>query len=140
MGDKLPTMYDAATSIYNISAAHKSERRDSAINTFMLSLRQMWAKAFGEEHVIGEKYIKKRLKEILKSFHNKVYIKSHRTNVKKNTRQHQEGSRTLRLQWKSMQITVKKHSKKSGIMPTYGSLLDIGKDMATVTGRELTVL
>ena len=36
-----------------------------------------------------------------------------------------------------MQITVKKHLKKSGVIPTYCSLLDIGKDMATVTGCEL---
>ena len=31
----------------------------------------------------------------------------------------------------------KKHSKKADVIPTYGSLFDIGKYMATVTGREL---
>ena len=56
-----------------------------------------------------------------------MFISNH---IEENTRG-QRGSTKLRLQWKSMAVTVNKHLKKPDVI--YGTIFHIGKDMAKIT-------
>ena len=59
LGDKLPTMHEAAISIYSVSKKD-SESRDKAVHAYAVALQDVWHKSFGEKHVIGLKPMKKR--------------------------------------------------------------------------------
>ena len=71
IGDKLPTVYDAAIAIHTV--AKGSTARPRAIHKYALAVRELWVKSFTEKHVIHLNTVKKRLVGIMKDYDNKVY-------------------------------------------------------------------
>ena len=85
------------------------------------TLLNVWTKAFGFGHTITRKNVIKRLEKVVKSYYNSVYAAhSRKNNVK------------------SLGILKKEWKAKVFIQPdiTNGDLLDIGKDMGSLTGDE----
>ena len=81
LSDKLPTMHEAAISIYSVSKKD-SESRDKAVHAYAVALQDVWHKSFGEKHVISLKPIKKRLRDILTSYNRNVLLESYRKTAK----------------------------------------------------------
>ena len=48
--------------------------RNIAIHSYASALYKTWSNAFGPDHVVGIKYIKKHLNQIMKDYNSKVYI------------------------------------------------------------------
>ena len=68
LGDKLPLIYDAAISIYSVSKKSDCPKRAATIHAYADSLKCMWEKAFGREHVCTIKTIKRKLENIMKDY------------------------------------------------------------------------
>ena len=127
VGPKLPTAYEAALAIHSVSRCSKQPIRATAIHKYALAVRDLWVKAFTEDHVLGIKAVKNKLKKLLDDYDNKVYKPSWKN------RREASGStstRTLNKKWGS-EIQV---GSTSGLLNT--SLLDIGKNTHLLTGRE----
>ena len=52
LGDRLPTMYDAAIMIYNASRKPGNARK-KAVHQYAIALRKQWVKSFEDKHVLG---------------------------------------------------------------------------------------
>ena len=65
LSDVLPTIYDVAISIYQVSANRTSDRMCECINAYVASLVEQWIKAFGVEHVLSRKYVRERVQTIV---------------------------------------------------------------------------
>ena len=77
LGDKLPTYYDAAISIFKINHKYKDQENDGVINSYAVSLIDIWKKLFGDSHVTSRSAVTIKLQYIDEHNHNNVYIKSH---------------------------------------------------------------
>ena len=51
LGDKLPTYYDIAISLFQVCLSRQGEKAQSTLNAFYSALVNSWGKAFGEGHV-----------------------------------------------------------------------------------------
>ena len=51
LGEKLPTYYDAAISIYMVATKPKSKKMVSTINSYTKALIDIWKRSFGDLHV-----------------------------------------------------------------------------------------
>ena len=80
MEGKIPTYYDAAVSLFQVSKRREDQGK-KAISSYHKSLVDCWSKAFGTGHVLS------RMAVIKKRYYNEVYTKSHRkTPTHKNER------------------------------------------------------
>jgi hypothetical protein len=80
---KLPTIFEAVTDIYDQCSKPKSSKMNNLLNDYTKKLVSQWTKSFGPNHVLAHSTVKKKLEKLLNSYHNEVYIKSHRTAGKK---------------------------------------------------------
>ena len=83
IGNKLPTTYDVALSIYSVSTQPTSNKMATAIHEYSMKLIDTWEKLFGSKHVISITGVKYKLKKVTKEYHNQVYDKAHRKTKKK---------------------------------------------------------
>ena len=74
LGDKLPTYYDAAISIWSVCHSKEGKKKSKAVNAYYRALSEVWIKAFGKDHVTSRTTILKRLDGIVKKYYNEVYI------------------------------------------------------------------
>ena len=111
-GVTLPTMYDTAISIFNVSKK-EGKLRNSAVIAYAHELRKQWIKAFGEKHVIAFQNMKPKITEVLTSYKKRVYIpSSQKTDKHTGEATGSQSLRTLEKIWREMQIPVKKNAKK----------------------------
>ena len=128
LGDQLPTVYEAAITIFHFSPTSCSRKRTSYVNRYAVTLRNIWIRAFDEPHVISVNAICKRLVLVMKDYEAKVRWK------------HQSSSHhtTLRMRhrdWMEMDIAQPKRGKRLKQCKN-SQLLDIGKDCEQLTGDE----
>lgn len=131
LGDKLPLIYDAAIAIHSV--AKRKSAREKAIHNYSTALRNMWIKAFGQDHVISLKAVKTRVATIMNDYNTKCYKASYnRGKVSKAL-----PLRSLNKMWRQLPVPVKKNTPKQKIKcVTNNDLLDIGKEMQQLTGNE----
>ena len=135
LGNKLPTVYDAAIDIFNICSKPKSEKIKSCIHVYALALMDQWVKAFGQGYIITRQAVEAKLAVIVSNYYNKVYTEQYRTKPKKPGSQFiKKNRRQLNKEWRLSNISYKKN-RKSVLMPV-DKLLDIGDNMHTLTGLE----
>ena len=80
---KLPTIFEAITDIYRECSKPGSTKMKTVVNQYTTALISQWVKSFGSNHVLSRPTVKKRLEKLISTYHNKVYIKSHRSTGKK---------------------------------------------------------
>ena len=132
-GDTLPSRYDVAISIFDVSKKG-GELRNSAVIAYVHELQKQWIKAFGEKHVISFKHIKPKINEVLNSYKKYVYI-PHCQKKDKHTGEATgtQSLRSLQRKWRLMQVPIKKNAKKKSLI-TFNDLFDIGKNMDCLEG------
>ena len=124
LGDKLPTIYEVAQTINHYAKGTKTQKRTEIIVLYNNLLRNMWVRAFREDHVLHRTTICKRLNVIMKDFDNKVL------------RSHDNSSLRVRnKKWQTMELPHNKRGPKYDTQKI-SSLFDIGKDMEKLTGME----
>ena len=132
LGDKLPTVYDAAIQLFKMATKPKSEKMHNAILNYRNNLISMWHRSFGKEHTLSHPAITRKLELIVSSYYNQVYTKCGRVKPK-HANEVPKQKRMLNKAWRLAPIS---DSKKSKGEKQNNDLLDIGKDMGNITGRE----
>ena len=77
IGDKIPTYYDVAISLFQVST-RRGDQGKKAINSYYKSLVDCWTKAFERGHVLSRPAVIKKLGKVRDSYYNEVYTKCHR--------------------------------------------------------------
>ena len=52
IGDRLPTIYDVAMTVYHYSKAPRSNKRKQTVQRYAEAVRNVWVKSFTESHVV----------------------------------------------------------------------------------------
>ena len=66
LGDKLPTSYDAAITIFSICSTPESARMSNVICHYASALINIWEKAFGSNQVMSYRAVMSNLINLLK--------------------------------------------------------------------------
>ena len=125
LGDKLPTNYDVAISIFQVSTQRTGPHAQNTIHAYYLALVETWTKAFGTGHVMSRKGITNKLEKLCDNYCNKVYNKNLRQKPKHKSI---PSLRPLNKSWRAKVIN------KNG--DTNASLFNIGTDMDSQEGAE----
>ena len=147
LGDKLPTVYDAAITINSVCRKPNSDKMRDIISVYGKNLILLWTRSFGEKHVISRSSVIKKIETLVKSYYNLVYNKAARFKAKHGSGTEGAQKQTMRAlnrAWRQSNICIQGEGKrgrpgkdvKKALTNDY--LLDIGKDMHDVTGREKT--
>ena len=104
LGDKLPTYYDAAISIYMVATKPKSKKMVSTINSYTKALIDIWKRSFGDLHVTSRSSVTNKLQKLVEHYYSQVYVKVHRKSEKhkKNVKSVGKSSRQLSKSWMTM--------------------------------------
>ena len=83
LGDKLPTYYDAAISIYQVSQSPKTHKMQITISAYFNALIDTWQKSFTAKHVLSSKAsIVKKVESVVSHYYNNIYNPTHRSSQK----------------------------------------------------------
>ena len=123
LSDKLPWTSDAAISIFSHASNPGTNKMKKVITAYSKSLVVIWQKSFSPENTISRSHIEKKLVALVKDFYNKVYMRVHRKSAKK------KGTAPKNV---SMRVAIAEWRREND------KLLDIGRRMETVTGRDRT--
>ena len=114
LGDKLPSYYDAAISIYMVATKLKSKKMVSTINSYTEALIDIWKRTFGDLHVTSRSSVTNKLQKLVEHYYSQVYVKVHRKSQKhkKNVKSVGKSSRQLTKSWRIMLLprTSKYHT------------------------------
>ena len=114
LGDKLPSYYDAAISIYMVATKLKSKKMVSTINSYTKALIDIWKRTFGDLHVTSTSSVTNKLQKLVEHYYSQVYVKVHRKSQKhkKNVKSVGKSSRQLTKSWRIMLLprTSKYHT------------------------------
>ena len=114
LGDKLPSYYDAAISIYMVATKLKSKKMVSTINSYTKALIDIWKRTFGDLHVTSRSSVTNKLQKLVEHYYSQVYVKVHRKSQKhkKNVKSVGKSSRQLTKSWRIMLLprTSKYHT------------------------------
>ena len=114
LGDKLPSYYDAAISIYMVATKLKSKKMVSTINSYTKALIDIWKRTFGDLHVTSTSSVTNKLQKLVEHYYSQVYVKVHRKSQKhkKNVKSVGKSSRQLNKSWRIMLLprTSKYHT------------------------------
>ena len=104
LGDKLPTCYDAAISIYMVVTEPKSKAMVSTINSYTKALIDVWKRSFGDLHITSRSSVTNKLKKLVENYYSQLYVKVHRKSEKhkKNVKSVGKFSRQLNKSWRTM--------------------------------------
>ena len=72
VGDRLPTIYEVALTIFHYSKKSRSNKRQVVIHKYAVSVRNIWIKSFTEKHVMSLTAVKNRINNVMKDYENKV--------------------------------------------------------------------
>ena len=73
LGDKLPTVYDAAIAIFSICRKVNSPKNKDTISNYTRALIAMWTRSFGEQHTLKKTAVNVKLETIVQDYYNNVY-------------------------------------------------------------------
>ena len=114
LGEKLPTYYDAAISIYMVATKPKSKKMVSTINSYTKALIDIWKRTFGDLHVTSTSSVTNKLQKLVEHYYSQLYVKVHRKSQKhkKNVKSVGKSSRQLNKSWRIMLLprTSKYHT------------------------------
>ena len=82
LGEKLPTYYDAAISIYMVATKPKSKKMVSTINSYTKAPIDIWKRSFGDLHVTSRSSVNNKLQKLVEHYYSQVYVKVHRKSEK----------------------------------------------------------
>ena len=104
LGDKLPSYYDAAISIYMVATKLKSKKMVSTINSYTKELIDIWKRTFGDLHVTSTSSVTNKLQKLVEHYYSQLYVKVHRKSQKhkKNVKSVGKSSRQLNKSWRIM--------------------------------------
>ena len=132
LGDKFPTIYDVAISIYNVVSKPNSGGMKNCIQAYVTALINVWIKSFGKKHLITRTPITKKVETIIKHYQNNVYIEATRRKPKhKGEVMLKKSVRQLNREWSRKSISWSKKQKS-----LINGLFDIGCNMDKLTGDE----
>ena len=103
LGEKLPTYYDAAISIYMVATKPKSKKMVSTINSYTKALIDIWKRSFGDLHVTSRSSVTNKLqtcRTVLLPGLCEVHCKSEKH--KKSVKSVGKSSRQLNKSWRTM--------------------------------------
>ena len=129
LGDRLPTIYDVAKTIFHYSKALNSNKRKDVVHRYAVAVRNIWIKSFTEKHVLSLTSVKNRIEKIMKDYENRVRT-VHSSNNK--------GPTSLSAQnklWMSMDVPKPKTKKGDFKNCKNSSLFDIGRNMETTKDK-----
>ena len=72
LGDRLPTIYDAAIQMYQVSPYLKSAKSKYAIVAYADAVLSMWHRSFKTEFTLGKTAVINKLENIMKDYVKKV--------------------------------------------------------------------
>ena len=72
LGDRLPTIYDVAKTIFYYSKALNLNKRKDVVHRYAVAVRNIWIKSFTEKHVLSLTSVKNRIGKIMKDYENRV--------------------------------------------------------------------
>ena len=81
LGDKLPTNYDVAISISQVSTQRTRQHAQNMIHAYYLASVEAWA--FGTGHVMSRKGITNKLEKLCDNYYNEVYNSRTETEAQK---------------------------------------------------------
>ena len=127
LGDKLPTSYDAAIAIFNITQNPKRSKMKRTIHAYYVALVNVWTKSFSKDHVMTRRAIITKLEKLVGNYYTQVYKKAH---MKQGDGRDGEGKsiRQLNKIWRC--------NVMNKLGATNDTLLDIGKNMEMLIGDE----
>ena len=129
IGDRLPTIYDVAMTVYHYSKAPRSNKRKQTAQRYAEAVRNVWVKSFTESHVVHLTTVKRRVEYIMKDYEYKVRTSHSHHNV--------SSIRARNRAWMNMDLPQPKTKKAEWCEGcTNSSLFDIGSNVQTLTGRE----
>ena len=104
LGDKLPTYYDAAMSIYMVATKPKSKKMVSSINSYSKALIDIWKRSFGDLRVTSRSSVTNKLQKLVEHYYSQVNVKVHHKSEKhrKNVKSVGKSSRQLDKSWRTM--------------------------------------
>ena len=106
LGDRLPTIYDVAQTIFHYSKILNSNKRKKAVHRYAVAVRNIWIKSFTEKHVLPMTSVKTRTEKIMEDYENRVRTVNSSNN---------KGPTSLRAQnklWISMDVPKPKTKKR----------------------------
>ena len=77
LGDKLPTYYDAAIAIFNVTQNSRRNKMKSTIQAYYVALVNIWTKSFSKDHVVTQRAIITKLEKLVANYYTWVYKKAH---------------------------------------------------------------
>ena len=77
LGDKLPTYYDAAIAIFNVTQNSRQNKMKSTIQAYYVDLVNIWTKSFSKDHVMTLQAIITKLEKLVANYYTRVYKKAH---------------------------------------------------------------
>ena len=72
LGDRLPTIYDIAQTIFHYSKTLNLNKRKEVAHRYAVAVRNIWFKSFTEKHVLSLTSAKNRIEKIMKDYENRV--------------------------------------------------------------------
>ena len=134
LGDRLPTIYDVAKTIFYYSKALNLNKRKDVVHSYAVAVRNIWIKSFTEKHVLSLTSVKNRIEKIMKDYENRVTTVNSSNN---------KGPNSLSVQnklWMSMDVPKPKTKKGDFKNCKNSSLFDIGRNMETTKGKRGNVV
>ena len=77
LGDKLPTYYDAAIAIFNVTQNSRRNKMKSTIQAYYVALVNIWTKSFSKDHAMTRRAIITKLGKLVANYNTRVYKKAH---------------------------------------------------------------
>ena len=69
LGDKLPTYYDAAITIFNVTQNPRRNKMKSTIQAYYVALVNIWTKSFSKDHVVTQRAIITKLEKLIANYY-----------------------------------------------------------------------
>ena len=121
LGDRLPTIYDVAKTIFHYSKTLNSNKRKEVVHRYAVAVQNIWIKSCTEKYVLSLTSVKNRNDKIVKDYENRVRTVNSSNN---------KGPTSLRARnklWMSMDASKSKTRKViSKIVKTHPYLTSVG--------------
>ena len=75
LGDKLPTYYDAAVAIFNVTQSPRRNKMKSTIQAYYVALVNTYTKPFSKDHVMTWRAIITKLEKPVANYHTNWKVK-----------------------------------------------------------------
>ena len=129
LGDRLPTIYDVAQTIFHYSKTLNSNKRKEVVHRYAVALRNIWIKGFTEKHVLLLTSVKNRIEKIMKDYENRVRI------VNSSNKKDPTSLRARNKPWMSMDVPKPKNENGDFKNCKNSSLFDFSRNMETTKDK-----